>query len=361
MTEPIKEVVVKPGSFTQEALSAKVAGGEQLTNEEREFLKGNPDSEEETPAPPAEEETPPVEEAPPAAAPKPGDKPKEPSAQTPEERRKIIDAELEKPVSKQNLSQFSEAEVGLFIDLRKQRAKNQRLESENELLRLQNKLAPGEAPKAAAPPAQEEEDPLAGREDGDIVTVAEMKKILKGSKPKETQRIPAPLITPEETRIQEIAADANLKTQGLEDFKEVTEFTAMALYDDLEAQQILRETAQKKENVAEQVYWLIKGSKRWPIVKAAIEAQKAKVTPPAKPGTEKPAKPAAATRELPPENVARAERLKQNDGKVTTTGPGGGADESVGEYTAEDVRKMSTVDWAALPKPTREKLLIKFG
>lgn len=366
MSEAVKEVKQET-VFTEEALGKKVAAGEQLTDPEKEFLKGNPKSvEEETPG----EEVKAGEETP--ASEKPGEeKSKETPAPkpNPEERRQVIERELEKPDNQQDLSKFSEAEVGLFIDLRKQREKNRRLTEENDRLRFEKLKT--ELKEAVTPPkvVVEEEDPLAGREDTDLLTVADVRRILTPKKTTKEEKggkeTPRGLITPEETRAQEITAEQTLKEKGITDFKDVTQHVSYALHDDPEAQEILRGIArnnltaapQDKVNIAEKIYWLVKGSKKWPTIKVLIEQERGKV---AKPGEEV-KKPAGELKQPPAENLERGERIKKNGEKVVTTGAGGGADEVAGEFTAKDIADMSTEDFGKLPRETRDKILKKFG
>src|SRR6202162_2164948 len=126
----------------------------------------------------------------------------------------------------------------------------------------------------------------------------------------------------------EIEADTEFKAKGVTDYYDVTQYTTFALHDDLEGQQIVREAARKGQNVAKLVYSMIKGSKRWPIIKLAIEQEKSKVE---KKDEKKP----------PAENLEREERIKKNDEKIKTTGGGGAGDAEVGEITREEVQSMT--------------------
>lgn len=362
-TEVKKENEVE---ITNDSIAAKVTKGETLTEKEREFIKGNPNLEdgaeevteendddlgEETPEDKKEEApaaTKDAAKAAPEPTKKPGEQKKETSAPTTEDRRKLIEAELDKPLDQQELSGFSESEIGTFVDLKKERSKNKRLQEENDALKFEKvkkKLEPEEEP--------EEEDPAAKIGDEDIVTGKQLKELL-ARKPKATKKgdDQAPLITPDIVKAHEVTADAALKAKGINDYAEVSQWVQFALYDDPEAANVVRETAKNGGNVALECYRLVKGSKKWPQIKAAIETQRT---------AGKKEEPAKKEEAPPAENVERADRIKKNTEKVSTTGAGGGAGDESGEYTAKDIQAMSTEEFGKLPRETRTKILKKFG
>lgn len=361
-----------PPKLDEAAILAKANKGETLTPEESEFIAGAPEGQ---PVPAAKEKTE-VEEEPGAEAPAPdegeekpeGEEPpaEEPAAEkpegeekpaegaakeTPEQRRELINAELEKPDDKVDLSKFTPVEIGLYWDLKKTRRKNQALDAENRDLRfkdVQRRLKERGKPAAEEPPAEEveEEDPLAGREDEDLLTVADVKKLL-GGKGKPGRQAPPPLISATELRLQRVEANTKLKDKGITDFNEVVDLAQEALEGDEDARLELQETALNGGNIAEKTYYLIKGSKKWPEIEKRLK-------PAAKPGDKKP--PVASA-----EDLARAKKLKDNAGKTRTTGAPSGGGAQPGEFTVEEVAAMSPAEFGRLPKKTQDAILWKFG
>ena len=365
--------------LNEAAILEKVKTGVELSPEETEFVAGNPNLEGE-PAPAAEEEEADEakikdgdageEEEPGAeATPEPeageeetpeGEEPPEkkpteqgPAAkQTPEERRKLINAELDKPDGQVDLSKFTPTEIGLYWDLKKERRARQKAEQKNrvnDFKEIQRALKEDEKPEGEEGAEGESEDPLkvlADMDDDDIPTVGQLKKILAGAKkaPKE-KAPPAPaksIRTIDQIRFEKIEANDRLKAKGITDFYDVVDYAEAALAHNPDAQEELRETALAGGNVVEKTYFLIKGSKRWPEIEKAIKAEKNKG-------------------KADPDNKDRAERIKKNEVKVKTTGPSGGGAAPTGEYTVEQIMAMSPREFGALPKKTQDAILIKYG
>lgn len=382
MTDKAKES--KP--LDDAAILAKAKSGEALTSEEQEHIAGAPalegpgapapakkESEEESeeggePEAEAGDEDPegdaatqdgeenPDEE--PEEGEDAGDEPAEGSAKkTPEQKKALVEAELAKPDDQQDLSKFKDDPVllGLYWDLKKQRRKNQKLEQENRELKFADlkRALKENAEEAAEGEEDEEEDPLAGREDDDILTVADVKKLLakkpapKEKKPAEGEGAAKPIVTAAQIRTQSVEADARLKAKGVTDFTEVSSYAEYALAGDLEAQEELRDTALAGGNVAEKTYWLVRGSKKWPAIQKALAGEGGEK----KTGAKKPSS----------ENLSRAERIQQNGKKIKTTGAGGGGAVPVGEYSVEQIAAMSPKDFGKLPKATQDAILLKFG
>jgi hypothetical protein len=395
-TETKKEETPKPD---EAAILEKHKRGEELTPEEQEVIAGNPSverspepapadeggeeegdesTEEESPEgdeKPDEEEageeepgagstskpTDKVDEEAPASKEKPA-APAKPTAEETAKRRALIDAELEKSEDQADLSQFTEVELGLYFDLRRQRRRNQRIEQENRNLRLgrikDRMKKPAEKPADEEPAA--EEDPLKDRPEDDLVTVGEMRRLLakkpKGAEKSDegTETAPEILMTSEDVRIDRVEAENELLKKGIDDFSDVIEFAEAALKDDPNARNELVETCRSGGNVAKKTYYLIKASKHWPGIKKQLEAEKARVS--GKAPEKKPAEKTTAE-----DNAARAKRIEKNAGKTKTTGPGGAGSPGTDEYTVEEIRRMSDREFARLPKKTQDAILRKYG
>lgn len=356
----------KPATELNEAkILEKVSKGEELTPEETEFAAGAPDVKEPAPLDEGEEkdESEKDEEeagAEAASTPK-ADEEEEPAkepaakkseeAKTAKERRALIDAELSKPDEEVNLAPFTPTEIGLYWDLKKARRKTQKVEQENRELKFKDlKRAVAEGLKEAEKPEEEaeDEDPLKGRDEDDILTVADVRKIL-GKKPKAEKKPDEdggtkPLMTREAVKKQRGEAAAILKGKGIEDFEDVIDFAAYALEGDEEAREELIETAKAGGNVTEKTYWLIKGSQVWPKIEAEIKKGK---------------KPAGG--KVSEDNLGRAERIQKNEQKVRTTGAPGGGGGAPGEYTEAEILEMSPRDFGRLPAKTQEAILRKYG
>lgn len=335
----VKEEAQAP---TVEATLDKVQKGETLTDQETEIVK-NISREDLTPPPAEEKKEERKEEAPaPVAV---------------EERRKLIEAEVDKPRERQNLKQFTPTELSIFWELKKSKQKNQVLRDElevahieNIVTNLRNKEKEKEKPKEEAPPQEDALDLLKDKDDGDILTVAEAKeliRVLKQPAPVKKEESTQPLRTADQIRLERVEASSVLASQGVTDFHEVIDFAETALKDDKEAISLLKETAREGGNTVEQTYWLIKGSKAWPTIEKYIADQKAK------PKAEQPAGSAEA--------IKRGQKIVENEQKIRTIGGGGGAPPSAEEFSIAEISRMTHQDIRKLPKATREKILQKYG
>lgn len=330
---------------TDSEVIAKVQKGEKLSEEETEIFKSLP--KESLPGPTTEDPGKPA-----APATKAADAPKK--EETTQERRKLIEDELAKPDGTQDLSRFTPTEVGLYYDLRKQRSKNQKLQDELEISRVENIVQNLKSKEKPPEKAAEEEDPLKtileGMDDGDIPTVGQLKKVVEALKtkkdpaPKQTEQV---LRTPEQIRIERVEAAQKLKEKGIEDFAEVIEYAGVVLKDDPDAAEILRDVAKKGGNTVEETYWLIKGHKGWPALEKHLADEKAKAG-------KTPAKP-------PAENLERAKRMEENENKIRTTGPSTGAPANAKEYSVSEIAQMTHADIRRMNKETRRKILEKYG
>jgi hypothetical protein len=371
------KVMEKP---TIETIEKKVAAGEELSKPEVELVKSLPNTDEPLAAAPAEDPEP-EENKTPSGIKKPGrkkseqrepeppedkgddtetevpsdkkeDKPAETAegapakpAEKPADLSTKIEEELAKPEGAEDLKGFSERERGIFWELRKERLKRQILEKDNDELRFE-RMKREKAAEPPAPPAHEPvkvTDPLADREDDDLLTVADAKKLLT-SIPKEPAPAYKPLMTPEEVRTQKVEAELILTKQGVSDFLEVLDYADIAIGTDPGAAAYLRKVKENGRNVALAAYNLIKSSPRWSVIEKDIAERKGKQAP------QKPSD----------ENRKRAEKIEENEGKVRTTGGGGNPPVS-DEFTLEEIRSMSPKEFGQLPAKTRKAILERFG
>lgn len=388
MTTEAKPNEEQPKPLDDAAILAKAKAGEQLTPEEEEHIAGNPNTEKRPDSEEAEDEAEEIEgedkaeEEDPNAAPKPKEKkgeeedpedeeaeeedeaadPKDPKAkkpaepgkaakQTPEEiaeRRKLIEAELEKPDHLVDLSKYTQVEVGLYWELKKERRKRQKAENDTRTLQFreaQRKLKEDEEAEEAE---AEEEDPFKDLGDDDVVTVKEAREAAakkKAAKAKEKPAADKPILTVDQVRVQNVEADAKLRSKGIEDFFDVIQYAGTVFEGDPDIAEELRETAKSGGNVSEKAYWIIKGSPKWATVEAAITKEK---------GGKKKAAP-------DPDNAGRAERIKKNETKIKTTGKSGGGAVETGEYSVEEILRMTPAQFGRLPKKTQDAILNKYG
>ena len=261
----------------------------------------------------------------------------------PEVRTKI-EGELDKPEGAEDLTGFSPREKGVFWELRKERLKRQRAEQETDELRFEKLKT--ELKKEVAPEAEpdEEADPFAGKEDDDLLTVAEVKAALKKLKaPAEKPKGPAPkpLMSPDEIRVHKVEANTLLERKGIKDFYDVIDYAETAFGQDPDIAHYLRVVKAKGNNVALAAYHMIKGSAKWPAIEAAIAKSKGG--------------------KIPDGNKERAKKIEDNTKKIRTTGGGGNAPAPSDEYTFAEIEAMTPRDFGRLPKKTRDAILEKFG
>ena len=352
MTEIKTETVAEPKQtavINEKGIVEKASKGEELTSQEREVLKGIPAKQtaSEEPIEAEESETEEVveeevkEEVVEEKKPEPIKVEEKKEVST--DRRALIEAELNKPDNLVDLSKFnSPIELGLYWDLRKARTKNNRLQEENETLRIEKIVK-----EIQSKPKEETKkvDPFEGREDEDILTVADVKKILANRE--EVKQAPPPLRTIDQLRVEKVEAESRLRSKGINDFYDVVDFAEQVLGKDQEAIAILQDTAKSGGNVAEKTYWLIKGHPAWSEVEKVItEENRRKIT---------------SSKPIPKENTERAERIEKNESKVKTTGAGSGSSAVAKEFTVAEIANLTADEVRRMPKETRQAILKKFG
>jgi hypothetical protein len=357
MTEETKTVAEpkQTAVINEKGIVEKASKGEELTPQEREVLKGIPPKQTASEEPIEVEEVEEKEDlsleddekATPEEIKDMGEQAKEEverveKKEVSTDRRALIEAELNKPDNLVDLSKFnSPIELGLYWDLRKARSKNNRLQEENETLRIEKIVK-----EIQSKPKEETKkvDPFEGRDDEDILTVADVKKILAGRE--ETKQAPPPLRTIDQLRVEKVEAESRLRSKGITDFYDVVDFAEQVLGKDQEAITILQDTAKSGGNVAEKTYWLIKGHPAWSEVEKVItDENRRKIT----------------SKPIPKENTERAERIEKNEAKVKTTGAGSGSSAVAKEFTVAEIANMTAADIRKMPKETRQAILKKFG
>ncbi len=275
------------------------------------------------------------------------------------ERRKLIEAEAEKPIDQADIEQYSPSERALFFELKKERRKRQEAQAEADTLKFQKKKDDEKKRlEREREAAEAEEDPFEGKEDDDILTVAEIKKALKLGK-KQPKAEPK-----EETATDELQQRANLMQERVwlyeardkhGDVNEIVPYADELLRGDKEAEAEVRDVVLRGGNPVVAIYNLIKTHPKFPEIEAKIKAKAGK---PAEAPTEKGKKPSAE--EEAKTNKERAERIEKNKEKPKTTGSGGGAAPQTGEYTIQELLDMPDKEFARLPKEQRDRILQKF-
>lgn len=380
------------GVITEQQILEKANSGQELSEAEKNLVKEIPAAIPSTLAPieekkeevaetptgikkPAEkkegekEETaasPKAEEKKPEAS--PSDKPGDTAAakDIPADAQKRLDTELAKPEGQEDLVGFTDRERAYFFEMRRSRTRAQEAERALDVLKfktIQDALKKEEKP-AEVIAAVEEVDPFADKEADDILTVEEARKLLADAKTKakpaapakakeeapakeEAAKQPSPEVMMASRAIaitHQLQAERILEKKGVTDFNEVLENGISVLVGDKEAESYIIKVRDNGGNVALASYNLIKASKRWPEVEAKL-----KVLKPA------PTKEAEAKA-----NAERAERIEKNDGKVKTTGAGGGGAET-GEYSLEEFLAMSPKEFGSLPARVRKSVMDKYA
>ena len=278
---------------------------------------------------------------------------KEKEAKAAEARRKEIEADADKSADEVDLSEYSPNERALYFDLKKERRKRQDAQREADTLRFESlkreqrekeERERREREEAAKPAA----DPFDGLDDGEFLTVAEMRKILQKSGPSKESKTEKPAMDNtvreqnERLLLQNWTLQAKLKYP---DAEEIINLADEVLAGDKIAEAEVADVIRKGGNAAIATYNLIKAHPKYAEIesknKAGKDAQKSK-------------------EEEARINKERAERIEANKKKAVTTGSGGGA-ASTGEYTLADIDAMSEQEFAALPKAKRDKILEMIG
>lgn len=257
---------------------------------------------------------------------------------------------------------FTPREKAYFWQMRRDRKAKQQAEADRDAAKFE--LSKVKKEKPAEKPA-EEEDPFKGKEDGDFLTIADVKKILaQGQKPKEEIKMDfgSFLALP---AVQNFLKGCDvIAAQEHKDYAEVMELTEEIINVNPDYQKKVADAFSKGDNPALKIYELIKGdaafSKLLPAAQTRVAARKTKKTEEASKDEPK----AKSAEELKKEADAKRaeEALENNDKKPKTSGHAEGKDKIEGsDLTIEQIAAMSDREFAKLPKKTREKYLEMYG
>lgn len=351
------------------AIEEKADKGEDLTKDEEAKLLGAPESEDEEEIDPEkkiikaddEEAAEEVDPENPSESAKTAEAKKQQEADDAAkqaERKKLIEAEAEKPIDQAKIEDYSPSERALFFELKKERRKRQDAQAEADTLKFQRaKEEERKRIEREKAELEEEEDPFDGKDEDDILTVADVKKLIARNKAKASK--PAEKL---EDIPDEVQKRANLMQERLwlyeakDEHPDVGEITAYAddlLRGDKEAEAEVADVVRRGGNAVLAIYNLIKTHPNFPEIEAKIKAKAGKPAEAAP--AKKEEKPSAE--ETAKTNKERAERIEKNKEKPKTTGAGGGSAAVTGEYTIQELLDMPEKEFARLPKDKRDRIL----
>ena len=372
--------------LTVEKIDEKLAKGEKLTKEESQFIMSLPPenaSDTNKPTVEVEEEIEwPVEADDKKVDEKTNDKDKEKVEDKkpelkPEEKKPVVEdtkldierleVELAKPEGKESLDGLTKREVAYFWSMRRDRRARQRAEEERDAARFSvAKLKKEkEEPEVKKEPEEDPLKDLKAKDPEDFMTVAEAVKVLE----KALKKPPAPKEEAPKQRVLDPVHQKYLqfcenecKANHSDDYDAVMELAPEIINSNEKYVLEVGQAIQSGENPAEKVYQLIKQDaefdKLFPAAEIKVKARKT---------VEK--KPDKTPEELEKEKKAQAAEaaLEKNKDKTKTTGhaggEGGAAEDSdkVDGYSINDITNMSDLQFAKLPKKTREKFLQLYG
>lgn len=361
-----------PTTEQLEAIDQKIDKGEELTPEEKSLVDGDGSQQEEEQVDPEnknlgikkEKQKEDSEEANEKAAETPAEKDAkaaeakkkeaDDAAAKEAERKNAIEKEAEKPIDEANIENYSQTERALFFELRKERRKRQEAQRESDTLKFQRQKAERERQlqrerEEAEAKAKAEVDPFEGREDDDLLTVADVKKLFTKGK-KETPK------GKEEPSVEEVRAERLQRENWLlkaqqkaPDLLTVLTYADTLLIDDDNARAEVEDVVAKGGNPILATYKLLKSHPKWAEIEAKLKTTSAK-------NDDKGDKKDEANLSED-EKKERAERIEKNNKKVVTTGTGGGGSATPGEYTLQEVLNMSEEEFGNLPKSQRDRIL----
>jgi hypothetical protein len=348
-------------------IEAKHKRGETLTADEVKEVMSMPNQDETYTVPEGEDEDPFAnmeneagdtidadgKPAAPAKAEKPAATPE--AVATPKGEDDISDIliELEKPDGSADLSNFSNHKKSLYWDLRRERSKRQDLERQNAELQLKI-MQTGKKEEVSDP----KEDEIEG-DDNDIVTKADLKKALAAKKEAKANEALKEDGEKSFFRQQYLHVCEQVAREKYSDYDEVLECAPeIAKSNPAYVQEVLK-TIQSGENAAIKVYNLIKADPKFPEI---IPLGKARVA--ARPKSQTAPKADVLVPKEAPDQVKKAEaKIVENEKKTKTSGnfTGSSEDSSGDKYTVDDIAKMSTLQWARLPKKERDYYFNKYA
>ena len=271
---------------------------------------------------------------------------------------------LQKPedqVTEKDLENYSKRERAYYYQMRRDRKARQTAESERDAAKFE--LIKLKQQKPTEEPKKEEDDPLKGKEDGDFVSVADVKKILaKGLKKEEPAKGPSSII--DLPIVQSFIKTCDEKVAAEKpDYEEVMELCEEIINPNPAYGKQVAEALIQGKNPALTMYELIKAdpefAKLLPAAQVRVKARKVK-----KPEEKKEEPKVKTAEELKKEKEAAAaeEALENNAHKEKTSGHASGKDKLEGsDLTLEQIGAMSDREFAKLPKKVREKYLEMYG
>lgn len=284
------------------------------------------------------------------------DKPKE---ETKEDFFDKLEREIAKPDGKEDLKEFTPREKAYFYRMRRDRKLRQKAESERD-------TALFNAARKKETPAKEEveTDPLKGKDDDDIITVKDVKEILKKPKVEDPESLKKPAQNLQLNYLKMCEKEAR---QTHADFDAVIELSDDLIVGNAEALQEVSERTQAGENPAIVMYELIKSHKDFETLFPAAEIKiKARQKAAEKPAAETPVKkeevktPETAKKEQEAKIAEKA--LEDNVGRTKTTAHISSREgKPAEELSIDEITSMSDLEFAKLPRHVRSKYLKAYG
>lgn len=361
------------GQIDQKALEEKISAGKELTKEEQTAILEDQgpvegyekaadmspedfDKEDETGKKLADEKAKELEKK----------EPEKPAAEA-EDPFVKLEKELAKPEGQEDLKSFTDREKAYFHQMRRDRKSKQKTEAERDAALFREVKTKKELEDLKKPKV-EEVDPIAElkkKDQTDYMTVADVLKIVESVKTKPAvKEEPAKEPTGPDPRTLRILKmeEQEARNAHPEDFEAVMELTEEIINT---SQAHLIEVAKALhagENPVLKAYDLIKAdpefAKLFPVAQTRVLARKTAKEPEKKKEPEKPIEKTAEEKAKEEKALAAQKALEENKGKKLTTGnietSSSGADDDAGlaEYA-----KLSDVEFAKLPKATRNKVL----
>lgn len=280
-----------------------------------------------------------------------------------------VERELSKPEGQESLEGFTKREKAYFHQMRRDRRARQKAEEERDQALFNLAKAKREEPEKTKE-GEAAEDPLAElakKDPTDYLTVSEVSALLKkvlAAKTSAKKEEKKEMAGPDPARIKYLSmCDNEARSAHPEDYDAVIELSPEIISSN---EKYLKEIAQAildGENPAEKSYQLIKAdpefSKLFPAAEVKVKARKAA----------KEKKPEKTKEELEKERRVKEaqDALKKNQQKTKTTGnvsgEGGAAEDSdkIEGISIEEIFRMSNLEFARLPKKTRQAFLEKYG
>lgn len=361
--------------MTKAKTDAPASMRDMTEQEQKEMLAGGPpegyaNAPTTTAEPPAEAPpAPPAAAAPakppvtPPAAPPAGDPPA-PAPESPSVDMEKLERELAKPEDQADLKDFTKREKAYYSQMRRDRKARQAAEAELDVTR--RKLHQAQNPPPPPP------DPFDGMGEDDVLTVKEMRERMKKQPPAAPPAAEqAPQVSPQHVRYLTLCEN-EARAAHPDDFDAVMELSDELVATDPAALREISEKTKAGENPAELMYQVIKRHKDFetllPAAQIRANARLNKGAAPASPASA-PAPAVPETPPVPPADPAKVQTaqsaqqaLEKNGNKPKTTAHVSSREgKPVAELTADDISRMSDLEFARLPRHVRDKYLREYG